>query len=849
MIIESNKFKIRMGVLDSCDGTGSEVYVPDDVRVIGSDAFYDNRTVERITVGSNLRAVKKNAFRYCRSLRRVDITDLRAWCYAERENEYSSPFFCSRGGDVYLDRVPLTELVIPEDFERVGNYAFAYCNGLTSVTVEGDRTDIGRGAFDGCPLLASVRFPGLCDWFGASAVERGALDGDGYWELLADGEAVTEVVIPERITHVPSNLFNGCKSIRRVILHGNVRSIGAGAFEDCPNLSYVEIGDIVNWCSTDGGDNGAFPEANRNAVICLNGEPLKSVRVPEGVEHIGAYRFAGMTLGDGFVIPDSVKHIGEGAFLGAVGLGYVSVPKGVTEISDVTFAYSDLYGILLPDGITRIGVGAFENCVSLKSVSIPDSVTEICDNAFLGCGDMERVSFGSGLRCVDKCAFKECGMLVEAALPDSVRELGDYAFYNCGELKGLNIPESLNYISRDAFKGCDNLNVLHVSMRKLRGLRKYFTDGIGLSFIDHAFRGFALRYCRGELKNGDASDWMDFALYGSLQYIKNDISDPMVCRLLLDKEVLTLGMAERALENVEGAETRALLLDFIGSQRGDIPSEGFGFDRFFLDDGAECESENVSTSREKRREKSFKSFFGGAFWGRKKKNERAEEPKNGDFELSVSNGTVTVVKYVGDAEDAVIPAYIDGFPVVAVGDGAFRGNAEIKSVTVSHGVTEIGAHAFEGCTALCGVSIPESVSQLGEGAFHLCGALTFLKLPDSVRIIPKGAFSGCAGLKEIALGYSLKSIGAFAFADCSSLKRVYAYSAEAVGDFAFSGCAALEIFQCDEMMGVISDTAFLRANNDMFMRCGSDNYASRYAAKMGFEHGYDPSRRARRIYW
>ena len=69
------------------------------------------------------------------------------------------------------------------------------------------------------------------------------------------------------------------------------------------------------------------------------------------------------------------------------------------------------------------------------------------------------------------------------------------------------------------------------------------------------------------------------------------------------------------------------------------------------------------------------------------------------------------------------------------------------------------------------------------------------------------------------------------------------------GDFAFGGCKKTELFQCREMTSVISDTEFFGGNRKTFMQVGGDNYASRYAAKMKFDHGYTPPRRSSRIYW
>lgn len=97
-----------------------------------------------------------------------------------------------------------------------------------------------------------------------------------------------------------------------------------------------------------------------------------------------------------------------------------------------------------------------------------------------------------------------------------------------------------------------------------------------------------------------------------------------------------------------------------------------------------------------------------------------------NYKYSVKDGKVTITEYTGNATDVIIPARIDGFTVVAIGDEAFKG-AEIRSVVIPSGVTEIGWFAFAGCTILESATIPSSVTSIDYGAFDYC--------PGSLKII------------------------------------------------------------------------------------------------------------------
>ncbi len=97
-----------------------------------------------------------------------------------------------------------------------------------------------------------------------------------------------------------------------------------------------------------------------------------------------------------------------------------------------------------------------------------------------------------------------------------------------------------------------------------------------------------------------------------------------------------------------------------------------------------------------------------------------------DYKYTVKDGKVTVTAYTGNGMDVTIPQSIDGFPVVAIGEEAFKG-AQIRSVIIPSSVKEIGWFAFASCAVLESVSIPSSVISVGYGAFDYC--------PKSLKII------------------------------------------------------------------------------------------------------------------
>ena len=163
-----------------------------------------------------------------------------------------------------------------------------------------------------------------------------------------------------------------------------------------------------------------------------------------------------------------------------------------------------------------------------------------------------------------------------------------------------------------------------------------------------------------------------------------------------------------------------------------------------------------------------------------------------DFEYTIADGACTITKYTGSAAEVVIPETIEGMPVTAIGDSAFKGCGSLTSVRIPDDVTRIGDSAFYECTGLTSISIPNSVTSIGYSAFYGCSSLTSISIPDSVTSIGYFTFNGCSSLTSISIPNSVTSIGEWAFSGCSSLTSIsIPDSVTSIGEWAFSGCSSL----------------------------------------------------------
>lgn len=99
--------------------------------------------------------------------------------------------------------------------------------------------------------------------------------------------------------------------------------------------------------------------------------------------------------------------------------------------------------------------------------------------------------------------------------------------------------------------------------------------------------------------------------------------------------------------------------------------------------------------------------------------------------FSLQDGALTVTGCDKEQKDAVIPGEWSGYPVVAVGDRAFRKLEKLETVVLEEGVETIGSEAFADCTALASVELPKSLKEIADNAFEGCAALTSVTAPKN----------------------------------------------------------------------------------------------------------------------
>ena len=142
--------------------------------------------------------------------------------------------------------------------------------------------------------------------------------------------------------------------------------------------------------------------------------------------------------------------------------------------------------------------------------------------------------------------------------------------------------------------------------------------------------------------------------------------------------------------------------------------------------------------------------------------EDADITLNGIYLSSGDEGYV-VIGYEDGISSLVIPESIDGVPVVAIGERAFRECSTLKGdVVLPKSIVAIEKEAFMNADGLNGrIYFPQSLKVISDRAFYGCQSLQGdLIIPDSVETIGDEAFSYCTGIGSAVYGgRGLKSVG------------------------------------------------------------------------------------------
>ena len=766
---------------------------------------FKNTTITSVSIPSTVSKIGADAFLGCTQLTELIIADVDTWCTMTFGSKNANPL--SFVHNLYEGDTLVKDVIIPASVTEIGEFLFAGCTSLETVVISSGTTSIAQGAFSGCTSLREISVPSTLTSIGQDAfldcdslvsvdaqsfdawcsvafindasnplryaekilINGAELEGEveipyGTTEIpygLFKGSKITAVVIPDTVTKINAYAFSGCTLLEGVQIGSGVTEIGEGAFKDCNALTTVQITDVGAWCQISFVSEASNPVRIAKS-ICINGTPIMSLEIPDGVTEISDGAFYGCNDIVTIVIPSTVTSIGEDAFYGC---------NSVTGISAPIFAFSAISKNMLSHAIITdgevIGEGAFDGCIALETVQIQSLVKEIGDRAFYGCTALESFELPSSIEKIGSGAFDGCEALYAISLPYGLVTIGAGAFRDCVLLSQIEIPGSVTSIGEAAFAGCIGLESISIPFvgDSAKALDSKYQYPFGYIFGTSSYAGSysATQEYFGSSTSSKTSDTYYIPL--ELKYVTLTGGSVPTGAFQGCSSIESLSISDTITGVGAGAFEGCTGISFLNYEG--VLYLGNASNPYLIIVGVEDTAMTSCNIAEGVRFSCENAFSGCydlgavgissiASWCSISFAGYNSNPLYFAKNLYVSGSLVTSLE---------IP-----YGITEIKDYAFNASS-IESLSIPGTVTKIGICAFAHCESLSSISLAEGVTELASDAFSYC-AIEAITLPETLKTIGNSAFFGCSQLASVTVPNGVTTIGEMAFQSCSSLTEV-----------------------------------------------------------------------------
>lgn len=329
----------------------TNVVVNDGVETL--DFCFTQSSIKQITLPSSVNTLS-DCF-WSTAIERVNIPSLSQWLNMYvTSSTFTPPWDDVNKWTLYVNGMPLTNLVTPSDINIIRGNVFSFNAGLTSATITANVTELEDGVFANCQNLEWVEFKGTTP---------PTLDGAHVFY-----QTTHPIYVPcESVDAYKTAWADYIEDVSRItcneqpVYGGKARlTLSNGDIVEIEGTGTLTKDDIFEY---------------RNTIV--------SAEIGSGCTSIANETFAYRGLITSVTIPNSVTSIGESAFEACSGLTSIVIPDSITNIEKMTFwDCTGLTSVTIPNSVTSIGQGAFYGCISLTSVTIPSGVTNIANDSF-----------------------------------------------------------------------------------------------------------------------------------------------------------------------------------------------------------------------------------------------------------------------------------------------------------------------------------------------------------------------------------------------------------------------------------------------------------------------------------
>ncbi len=409
------------------------------VTTIGPWITYDNNSTQKgvfqgksgnvvnLSVGENLIGIGNYAFADCSSLQSITLGN---GLKAIGNHAFDS---CINIRQINVD--PHSNL------EKIGDHAFYNCQSLRSFNMPVPVKKIGDGVFENCYALAEI---GLYD-----ENEIKALDTIGEHAFM-NCRSLTSLTIPSNVTSkkLGLSMVYGCSALQSVtVINEQANFVESKNSVDGPDYTFEDFKNSVPATFYFEGVNTAY----------TGDTPLNDTLHKTANDNSIAFKYLNQDVYE-IVIKDPDDPTKKAIYRvnSSNQLIYCHLDNGMSTV--------EMPSTIGPYRITAINSTSFQNNCALKKITIPSSVLTIEENAFRGCHNLKDVIFESPVQCaIGANAFKTQDV--------STNTHRDCADSNLADVPTLSFTGDISYASGPFVYAMDPSNNINAGSQQ----RTYIT--------------------------------------------------------------------------------------------------------------------------------------------------------------------------------------------------------------------------------------------------------------------------------------------------------------------------------------------------------------------------------------
>ena len=479
--------------------------------------FYNSTELRSVTIGPKVTYLNNHLFDNCKNLSIVSMNETLRTVYSYAFNEcdalssMSYPATLSSLGSYSMANCDILKSVTYQEASdhslSINDYTFYNCPVLTSQIFPGQLSKLGNNTYENCSSLSEVIF-------NENDTYKPTLTIGNYTFAFCD--KINTLTFPGRLSSIGNYTFKRCDYLTEVSFLDSPTAVtlGYGAAADGAsnnasnkplfgnsNLEKLYLGRNIEYDATS--LYGYSPFYNQTFLTDVKFSQAGTVTyckkfllyyvtgceeliLPESLTDIGSYTFARMQKLKGITIPNKVTTMGTYAFAYDTDLQFVNLSTTCAWLQKGIFSRcSALEAITIPPVVTKMDASIFDDCKSLTEAIFESnselleincdfrtcpletlyldrwlsySTTSTSSSPFYGIKELKNLTFGDNVQVIDKYMFSYCTGLEELVLPDNITSIGLWGFRGCSSLKKVKFSQKLSQVSDYGFSECSSLD-------------------------------------------------------------------------------------------------------------------------------------------------------------------------------------------------------------------------------------------------------------------------------------------------------------------------------------------------------------------------------------------------------